>query len=134
MEDVAQFYMAELILALQHLHRLGIIYRDLKPENVLLDGDGHVKLTDFGLSKVALSDDRANTVCGTVEYMAPEIIANLPYDKTVDWWSLGALSFDMMTGKVLYIILQYAHTFIELTVFYSPRFHRVTAKRPWTTS
>lgn len=101
MEDVAQFYMAELVLALEHLHKLGIIYRDLKPENVLLDQEGHVKLTDFGLSKVALNEDqRANTVCGTVEYMAPEILANLPYGKMVDWWSLGALSYDMMTGKV----------------------------------
>lgn len=70
-ERVARFYLAELVLALGHLHSLGIVYRDLKPENCLLDADGHVMLTDFGLSKVALGDGRANTVCGTAEYMAP---------------------------------------------------------------
>ena len=98
LEDVAKFYMASLILAIEHLHKNGIIYRDLKPENVLLDGQGFVKLADFGLSKVAVGEEKTLTVCGTVEYMAPEILANMPYDKVVDWWSLGALSYDMMTG------------------------------------
>ena len=71
-ENVARFYIAELVLALEHLHSLGIVYRDLKPENCLLDGEGHVLLTDFGLSKQALGpDDKANTICGTAEYMAP---------------------------------------------------------------
>lgn len=102
LEDTSKFYLAELVLALEHLHKLGIIYRDLKPENVLLDHTGHVKLTDFGLSKVALDEDsRANTICGTIEYMAPEVLngTDSSYDKTVDWWSLGALGFDMMTGN-----------------------------------
>jgi serine/threonine protein kinase len=104
LEDAAKIYMAELILALEHLHSLGIIYRDLKPENVLLDREGHVKLTDFGLSKVSVGDGgddgaRTLTVCGTVEYMAPEVLAHQPYDYCVDWWSLGAMSFDMMTGR-----------------------------------
>ncbi|KAI9320092.1 kinase-like domain-containing protein [Dichotomocladium elegans] len=73
-ERVTRFYIGELILALEHLHSLGIVYRDLKPENCLLDAQGHVLLTDFGLSKVALGDGRANTVCGTAEYMAPGMI------------------------------------------------------------
>ncbi len=68
---------------------------------MLLDRDGHVLLTDFGLSKVSLAgEDRANTVCGTIEYMAPEVLANVAYGKAVDWWSFGALAFDMMTGSV----------------------------------
>lgn len=98
-EPMAIFYAAELVLALEHLHSLGIVYRDLKPENCLLDVDGHVVLTDFGLSKVPV-DGKTNTICGTAEYMAPEILMGLEYDITVDWWSLGILIYDMMTGSV----------------------------------
>ncbi|KAH8549165.1 kinase-like domain-containing protein [Umbelopsis sp. PMI_123] len=96
-EEVASFYLAELILALEHLHSLGIVYRDLKPENCLLDSDGHVVLTDFGLSKVAIAQ-KTNTVCGTVEYMAPEVLMEQHYGKGVDWWSLGILLFEMIVG------------------------------------
>jgi serine/threonine protein kinase len=98
-EPMAVFYAAELVLALEHLHSLGIVYRDLKPENCLLDAKGHVVLTDFGLSKVPV-DGKTNTICGTAEYMAPEILMGLEYDNTVDWWSLGILIYDMMTGSV----------------------------------
>lgn len=99
-EEVASFYMAEMILALEHLHRnLGVVYRDLKPENCLLDADGHLLLTDFGLSKVAVGeDDKCNSMLGTVEYMAPEVIQGHKYGMAVDWWSLGALGFDLLTG------------------------------------
>ncbi|KAE9961970.1 hypothetical protein BLS_008902 [Venturia inaequalis] len=100
-EPTAAFYMAEMILALEHLHRnLGVVYRDLKPENCLLDAEGHLLLTDFGLSKVSVDDDaKCNSFLGTVDYMAPEIIAGKEYSFAVDWWSLGALAFDLLTGK-----------------------------------
>lgn len=100
-EEVASFYMAEMVLALEHLHRnLGVIYRDLKPENCLLDADGHLLLTDFGLSKVAVDgNDKCNSFLGTVEYMAPEVIQGHKYGMAVDWWSFGALGFDLLTGS-----------------------------------
>ncbi|KAI8099435.1 kinase-like domain-containing protein [Halteromyces radiatus] len=97
-EPMARFYAAELVLALDHLHSLGIVYRDLKPENCLLDAQGHIILTDFGLSKVSM-DGKTNTICGTIEYMAPEILMGLDYDHVVDWWSLGILLYDMLTGS-----------------------------------
>ncbi|KAL1958244.1 hypothetical protein VTO42DRAFT_4752 [Malbranchea cinnamomea] len=100
-EDVAAFYMAEMVLALEHLHHnVGVIYRDLKPENCLLDAEGHLLLTDFGLSKVAVDgEDRCNSSLGTIEYMAPEVVQGKPYGKACDWWSLGALGFDLLTGS-----------------------------------
>ena len=100
-EETAAFYMAEMVLALEHLHsNVRVIYRDLKPENCLLDSEGHLLLTDFGLSKVALEeDDRANSVLGTIEYMAPEVVRGDNYDFSVDWWSLGAIGFDLLTGS-----------------------------------
>ncbi|CBX99794.1 hypothetical protein IAQ61_002974 [Plenodomus lingam] len=99
-EDVAAFYMAEMVLALDHLHRtVGVIYRDLKPENCLLDSEGHLLLTDFGLSKVSLDEDNpCRSFLGTVEYMAPEVVQGLDYGAAVDWWSLGALGVDLLTG------------------------------------
>merc|ERR1739847_252923 len=82
-----------------HLHALDIIYRDLKPENILLDADGHVKLTDFGLSKEGITDNiSAKSMCGTPEYLAPEILDKLGHGKAVDWYSLGALIYEMLTG------------------------------------
>lgn len=101
-EEVAAFYMAEMVLALEHLHTtVRVIYRDLKPENCLLDAEGHLLLTDFGLSKVALEEeeDRANSSVGTIEYMAPEVVRGEGYDFAVDWWSLGAIGFDLLTGS-----------------------------------
>ncbi len=88
-EPRAVFYAAEIILALECLHKNSIIYRDLKPENVLLDADGHLKITDLGLSKEGVAmGKKAYTFCGTPEYLAPEIIRGSGHDKAVDWWSL----------------------------------------------
>lgn len=99
-ESTAAFYMAEMALALSHLHdNLGVVYRDLKPENCLLDAEGHLLLTDFGLSKVAVDNENCNSMLGTVEYMAPEVILGQKYGKAVDWWSFGALLYDLLTGN-----------------------------------
>ncbi|KAL5391960.1 Serine/threonine-protein kinase, variant 3 [Paraphaeosphaeria minitans] len=99
-EARAKFYIAELILALQHLHDHNIVYRDLKPENILLDAKGHIALCDFGLSKANLTENATtNTFCGTTEYLAPEVLLDEHgYTKMVDFWSLGVLVFEMCCG------------------------------------
>lgn len=99
-EERAKFYIAELIIALEHLHDNDIVYRDLKPENILLDANGHIALCDFGLSKANLSDNgTTNTFCGTTEYLAPEVLLDdKGYTKMVDFWSLGVLVFEMCCG------------------------------------
>jgi len=100
MEDTAIFYLSQIVLALEHLHNKGIIYRDLKPENIMLDREGHVKLTDFGCVKECSDEEISYTFCGTVEYMAPEIINRSGrHGKEVDWWSFGILVHDMLTGS-----------------------------------
>ncbi|XP_066598928.1 ribosomal protein S6 kinase 2 beta [Prorops nasuta] len=99
-EDDVKFYLAELALALDHIHSLGIIYRDLKPENILLDTEGHISLTDFGLSKQPLDDCKTYSFCGTVEYMAPEVVNRKGHSFSADWWSFGVLMFEMLTGAL----------------------------------
>lgn len=97
--DRSRFYIAELLSALESLHELNVIYRDLKPENILIDYQGHIALCDFGLCKLNMSnDDKTNTFCGTPEYLAPELLLNQGYTRSVDWWTLGTLLYEMLTG------------------------------------
>lgn len=90
------FFAAEIVSALDYLHSQNIVYRDLKPENLLLDREGHLKLTDFGFAKTLM--DRTFTLCGTPEYLAPEIIQSKGHNKAVDWWALGILIYEMLVG------------------------------------
>eukprot|EP01061_Rhynchopus_euleeides_P021568 TRINITY_DN3515_c1_g1_i1.p1 TRINITY_DN3515_c1_g1~~TRINITY_DN3515_c1_g1_i1.p1 ORF type:complete len:457 (+),score=147.20 TRINITY_DN3515_c1_g1_i1:159-1373(+) len=102
-EATAKYYSASIYMGLQHLHNHKVVYRDLKPENVLLDADGNPKLADFGLSKelsnVDTIEERANSFVGTAFYIAPEILRKKQYDYSVDWWSYGVLVFNMLTGE-----------------------------------
>lgn len=99
-EYMARFYIAEITLALEHLHVHGIVYRDLKPENIILDSEGHVKLADFGLAKTGISHPTsgANSLCGTPEYLAPEILNRKGHGTAVDWWGAGMVLYEMLTG------------------------------------
>lgn len=100
-EDDAKFYLSEIVCAIEYLHERDIIYRDLKTENVMLDTDGHVRLIDFGLSKMNMTPGATTTTfCGTVEYMAPEVISKgTGYSKPSDWWSFGVFTYDLLTGR-----------------------------------
>uniref|UniRef100_K3X7Z9 cGMP-dependent protein kinase n=1 Tax=Globisporangium ultimum (strain ATCC 200006 / CBS 805.95 / DAOM BR144) TaxID=431595 RepID=K3X7Z9_GLOUD len=96
-EHLARFYIASVVLVFQHMHSKSIAYRDLKPENILLDNEGFIKLADFGLAK--LVTDRTWTLCGTPDYLAPEIILNKGHDKAVDYWALGILIYELLVGS-----------------------------------
>eukprot|EP01006_Ploeotia_vitrea_P010447 TRINITY_DN27138_c0_g1_i1.p1 TRINITY_DN27138_c0_g1~~TRINITY_DN27138_c0_g1_i1.p1 ORF type:complete len:454 (-),score=29.17 TRINITY_DN27138_c0_g1_i1:1073-2434(-) len=99
-EERTRFYAAEIASALSHLHAQEVVYRDLKPENCVLDKDGHVCLTDFGLAKTSIpGTQKTYTFCGTPEFLAPEIIKGTGHGKQVDWWAFGVLVYEMLTGK-----------------------------------
>ena len=98
-EKAVRFYMSQILLALEYMHDNNYIYRDLKPENILIDKEGNIKLTDFGLSKILPEEETTTyTMCGTAEYLAPEILFAKGYDKTCDWFSFGVVLFEMFCG------------------------------------
>ena len=97
--DMTRFYIAELILAVEDLHSQNIIHRDIKLENILLDSAGHIKLTDFGFSKLLKRKGRTETLCGTPNYIAPEVVLNPTHDKGAYWWSVGCLMYGMLEGN-----------------------------------
>ncbi|KAI0223906.1 Protein kinase C delta type [Lamellibrachia satsuma] len=102
-EERTRFYAAEILCGLQYLHGRGVVYRDLKLENVLLDIKGHAKIADFGMCHENITgQNRTTTFCGTPEYIAPEIIDRKPYNWAVDWWALGVTVFLMLVGEFPY--------------------------------
>jgi serum/glucocorticoid-regulated kinase 2 len=139
-EGRSRFYAAELLCALEHLHMFNVVYRDLKPENILLDYTGHIALCDFGLCKLNMSEtDRTNSAsasafgvfphdirvtafCGTPEYIAPELLESQGYTKTVDWWTLGVLIYEMMVGHISPLLIPCTD------LFFRPAFHHSTMK------
>lgn len=97
--NLVRFYTAQIVLAFEYLHRHNLIYRDLKPENILLQSSGYIKLTDFGFIKRLKPWERTYTLCGTPEYMAPEIIMNTGHGAPADWYTLGIMIYEMLVGK-----------------------------------
>jgi serine/threonine protein kinase len=97
-EDMARFYLREILVSMEYMHSLGVVYRDLKPENILLDKTGHVKITDFGFSTLLSHTSPSWTLCGTPEYLAPEVILGQGHGRGVDWWAMGILAYEMCAG------------------------------------
>ena len=103
-DEKTRFYIAELILVLEYLHNNNVMYRDIKPENILIDKTGHIKLVDFGLSKIFEKNEKMYTICGTPFYLAPELIKKQGYSCDADWWSLGCLIYELLSGNPPYKI------------------------------
>jgi serine/threonine protein kinase len=98
-DEQAKFYTAQIASVFKYIHAQNVIHRDLKPENVLIGRDGYCKLTDFGFAKSVLPGERTYTLCGTPEYIAPEVLLNKGHGRAVDWWTLGVLIFEMIAGQ-----------------------------------
>ncbi|KAF8806666.1 AGC/PKA protein kinase [Phlegmacium glaucopus] len=124
-DPVAKFYAAEVALALNHLHTEHIVYRDLKPENILLNSDGHIKIADFGFAKSC--ETTTWTLCGTPDYLAPEIILQQRYNKSVDWYALGVLIFEMLSGLPPYHQTEPNHMILYERITRGPSFIRFPA-------
>ena len=102
-EDLARIYAAEVLIALEDLHKFDIIFRDLKPDNVVLDENGHALLTDFGLSKEGINADASTqSFCGSISYIAPEILLKKGHGRAVDWYLFGVLIYEMLVGMPPY--------------------------------
>jgi serum/glucocorticoid-regulated kinase 2 len=97
-ETEARFYFCEMLLGLEYIHTQNVLYRDLKPENIFIDFDGHIRLADFGLSKLQSPKSLNDTYCGSAEYMSPEMLNGDTYSYGIDYYSLGAVLFEMVTG------------------------------------
>lgn len=97
-ESAVKFYAANILLAFNHLHSKNVLYRDLKPENVLVDEDGYLKITDFGLSSIIGGTQPINTLIGTAEYISPELLQGKDSTQASDWWSFGIIVHEMLTG------------------------------------
>ena len=94
-DEAVLFYLSEILLPLEYLHHLGIIYRDLKLENILIDKAGHVKIVDLGFTRALTNGEKCKTFCGTADYQAPEILQGKEYNKAVDWWAFGIMAFEV---------------------------------------
>uniref|UniRef100_A0A146ZHT7 non-specific serine/threonine protein kinase n=1 Tax=Fundulus heteroclitus TaxID=8078 RepID=A0A146ZHT7_FUNHE len=125
--EKARFYGAEIISALEYLHSCNVVYRDLKLENLLLDKDGHIKITDFGLCKEGITHETTmRTFCGTPEYLAPEVLEDNDYGRAVDWWGLGVVMYEMMCGRLPFYNQDHERLF-ELILMEEIRFPRTLA-------
>ncbi|NWS49996.1 AKT2 kinase, partial [Probosciger aterrimus] len=123
-EDRARFYGAEIVSALEYLHSRDVVYRDIKLENLMLDKDGHIKITDFGLCKEGVSDGATmRTFCGTPEYLAPEVLEDTDYGRAVDWWGLGVVMYEMLCGRLPFYSQDHERLF-ELILMEELRFPR----------
>ncbi|KAK4468705.1 hypothetical protein MN116_007885 [Schistosoma mekongi] len=125
--DMIKFYAAQIVLALEYLHYLTIVYRDLKPENLLINANGYIKVADLGFAKLLPKDKRTWTLCGTPDYMAPEIIMHKGYHYPVDWWAFGILLYEMTTGYPPFMHNDHLKTFeyiingnIQFTQYFNP--------------